>query len=255
MNVKGARAIVTGATSGIGLHTVRALLRGGASWVGMIGRGEEKLAATAQTLRGEQFEGQIVELLADVREQEALSQCFADFVGKAGGLDVAVNNAGVMRDGALVSFSFKGVTRYPLADWHATLDTNLKGVFFCCQLAAEQMFRKRCKGVIVNISSVSRQGRSGQVAYSASKGGVASLTLTLAQELAPLGIRCVAIAPGLVETPMAEKIPEDHRKQMLSRVAVGRMGRPEEIAHGVLFCVENDFFNGRILELDGGAFG
>ena len=81
------------------------------------------------------------------------------------------------------------------------------------------------------------------------------MTFTLAQELAPSGVRCVAIAPGVVDTPMAAKIPEAYRKQMLEHVAVGRMGRPEEIAHGVLFCVENDFFNGRVLELDGGAFG
>jgi 3-oxoacyl-[acyl-carrier protein] reductase len=128
-------------------------------------------------------------------------------------------------------------------------------MFLCSQLAVEHMFRKRSKGVIVNISSISRQGRAGQVSYSASKGGAASLTFTLAQELAPFGIRCVAIAPGLVATSMAEQIPEDRRKQMLSHVAVGRMGKPEEIAHGVLFCVENDFFNGRVLELDGGPLG
>ena len=84
---------------------------------------------------------------------------------------------------------------------------------------------------------------------------MASLTSSLAQELAPWGIRCVAIAPGLVDTAMAQRIPEEYRKQMLEHIAVHRMGRPEEIAHGVLFCVENDFFNGRVLELDGGAFG
>lgn len=160
-----------------------------------------------------------------------------------------------MLDGALVSFSFKGVTRYSLDDWQTTIDTNLRGVFLCCQLGAEQMFRKRCQGVIVNISSVLRQGRPGQVAYSASKGGIVSLTFTLAQELAPWGIRCVAIAPGLVDTVMAQGIPPEYRKQMLEHVAVHRMGRPEEIAHAVLFCVENDFFNGRVLELDGGAVG
>jgi 3-oxoacyl-[acyl-carrier protein] reductase len=77
----------------------------------------------------------------------------------------------------------------------------------------------------------------------------------LAQELAPYGIRCVAIAPGLVDTPMAAKLPAEARRQMLEHIAVHRLGRPEEVAHAVLFCVENDFFNGRILELDGGAFG
>jgi 3-oxoacyl-[acyl-carrier protein] reductase len=116
------------------------------------------------------------------------------------------------------------------------------------------MFRKRTRGVIVNISSVSRQGRVGQTAYSASKGGIASMTFTLAQELAPYGIRCAAVAPGLVDTPMSDKIPGEAKKKMLEHVAVGRLGNPDEIAHGVLFCIENEFFNGRVLELDGGAF-
>ena len=155
----------------------------------------------------------------------------------------------------MLSFSFRGVQRYSLENWQNTIDTNLRGVFLCSQIAVEQMFRKRCKGVIVNISSISRQGRAGQTAYSASKGAIASLTYTLAQELAPYGIRCAAIAPGLIDTPMAANIPEEARKKMIEQVAVRRMGRPEEIAHGVLFCVENDFFNGRVLELDGGAFG
>ncbi|MGD0382168.1 MAG: SDR family oxidoreductase, partial [Thermoguttaceae bacterium] len=155
----------------------------------------------------------------------------------------------------LLSFSFRGIKRYAQEDWQTSIDTNLKGPFLCAQLAVEHMFRKRCKGVIINISSISRLGRAGQTAYSASKGGLTSMTFTLAQELMPYNIRCVAIAPGLVQTPMADKIPEDARKKMISSVAVGRMGRPEEIAHGILFCIENDFFNGRVLELDGGIFG
>ena len=194
-------------------------------------------------------------MLADVRDGEALAACFAEYVKQAGGLDVLVNNAGVLLEGVVFSLSFKGLHRYSLDDWQTTVDTNLKGVFLCSQLAVEQMFRKRCKGVIVNVSSYSRQGRVAQAAYSASKGGVASMTFSLAQELAPYGIRCVAVAPGLVETAMAEHGSEDFRKKMLDHVAVGRMGRPDEIAHGILFCIQNEFFNGRVLELDGGAFG
>jgi 3-oxoacyl-[acyl-carrier protein] reductase len=254
MKPTGVRAIVTGAASGIGLAAAKTLAEAGASHVGVLARDRQKLDAAIESL-GQTGGTRIVPLLADVRQPEELSQAFADFVKEAGGLDVLVNNAGILLDGALVSFSFKGVTRYSLDDWQTTIDTNLRGVFLCCQLGAEQMFRKRCRGVIVNVSSVSRQGRPGQAAYSASKGGIVSLTFTLAQELAPWGIRCVAIAPGLVDTPMAQNIPPEYRKQMLEHVAVHRMGRPEEIAHAVLFCVENDFFNGRVLELDGGAVG
>ncbi len=194
-------------------------------------------------------------MLADVRDAEALTREFGTFVQQAGGLEVLINNAGVLIDGALLSFSFRGIKRYSQEDWQTSIDTNLKGPFLCTQLAVEHMFRKRCKGVIINISSISRMGRAGQTAYSASKGGLTSMTFTLAQELMPYNIRCVAIAPGLVQTPMADKIPEDARKKMISNTAVGRMGQPEEIAHGILFCIENEFFNGRVLELDGGALG
>jgi 3-oxoacyl-[acyl-carrier protein] reductase len=255
MKLHGVRAMVTGAASGIGLATVKSLLQSGASHVGLLARSEQKIKDALAALDFPGENDRIIPLTADVRDPEMLSKAFQTFMQTAGGLDVLVNNAGVLLDGALVSFSFRGVERYRLADWQTTLETNLQSVFLCSQLAVEHMFRKRCKGVIVNISSISRQGRAGQTAYSASKGGIASLTFTLAQELAPYGIRCAAIAPGLVDTPMAAKIPEEARKIMLTHVAAGRMGRPEEIAHGVLFCIENDFFNGRVLELDGGAFG
>ena len=255
MEVTGIRAIVTGATGGIGLATVRALARSGASAVGVLARNREKLDVAVADLAPEGQSCRIIPLAADVRDAEALTGCFKRFVDEAEGLDVLVNNAGVLLDGPLFSFSFKGIGRYSPEDWQTTMDTNLRGTFLCSQLAVEHMFRKRSKGVIVNISSYSRQGRVAQAAYSASKGGVASMTLTLARELVPYGIRCVAIAPGLVDTPMAEKGTEDFRQQMLQHVAAGRMGRPEEIAHGVRFCIENDYFNGRVLELDGGAFG
>lgn len=255
MKIDDARVIVTGGASGIGLATAAALLDAGAGLVGVVARDRAKLDAAFETLSKERDASRVTPLLADVRDPEALARAFAEFAEAAGRLDVLVNNAAVLLDGAMVSFSFKGVGRYPLESWRTTLDTNLTGSFLSAQLAAEQMIRKRTKGVIVNLSSISRQGRAGQVAYSASKGAIASMTCTLAQELAPFKIRCVAIAPGLVDTPMAAQIPEDYRKQMLSHVAAGRMGRPEEIAHGIVFCIENDFFNGRVLELDGGAFG
>lgn len=254
MQLTGIRAIVTGATGGIGFATVKSLLAAGAGKVGMLARNPEKLDAAVAELQSDKADPRIVPMLADVRDAQALAKQFGDFVRQAGGLDVLINNAGVLIDGALLSFSFRGVTRYTQENWQTSIDTNLKGVFLCAQLAVEHMFRKRCNGVIINISSISRLGRAGQTAYSATKGGIASMTFTLAQELVPYNIRCVAIAPGLVQTPMSDKIPEEARKDMLSHVAVGRMGRPEEIAHGVLFCIENDFFNGRILELDGGAF-
>jgi 3-oxoacyl-[acyl-carrier protein] reductase len=255
MKTSGIRAIVTGATGGIGLATVKTLLDEGAAKVGILARNEEKIHKAIESFESAGVASRLVPLLADVRQPEELSKAFEDFIRITDGLDVLVNNAGVLLDGALLSFSFRGLQRYSLENWQNTIDTNLRGTFLCSQIAVEHMFRKRCKGVIINISSISRQGRAGQTAYSASKGAIASLTYTLAQELAPYGIRCTGIAPGLIDTPMAAIIPEEARKKMLEQVAVHRMGQPEEIAQGVIFCIQNEFFNGRVLELDGGAFG
>lgn len=253
MNIHGTRAILTGATGGIGRACAIALLEGGAARVGLLARDSGKLDSLVEEMGAKFDRGRVVKLVADVCDADALSRSFNEFSATAGGLDVLINNAGVLMDGVLFSASFRGIRRYPYDSWKKTLDTNLTGMFLCSQLAVELMVTKRCKGVIVNISSVSRLGRAGQAAYSASKGGVASFSLSLAQELAPCGIRCVAIAPGLVDTPMAAQIPEAYRQQMLQNVLAGRMGQPSEIAHGLLFCIENDFFNGRILELDGGV--
>jgi 3-oxoacyl-[acyl-carrier protein] reductase len=255
MQLNGLRAIVTGATGGIGFAAVKSFLNRGAAKIGLLAGNRQKLDAASAELKNAGYADRIIPMLSDVRDHETLSKEFASFTENAGGLDVLINNAGVLIDGALLSFSFKGINRYSEENWQTTIDVNLKGTFLCSQLAAEQMFRKRCKGVIVNISSVSRLGRAGQTAYSASKGGITSLTFTLARELIPYNIRCVAIAPGLVQTAMSDKIPETSKKTMLQHTAAGRMGTPEEIAHAIIFCVENDFFNGRVLELDGGAFG
>jgi len=211
MQLPGIHAIVTGATGGIGFATVKALIAAGAAKVGMLARNPEKLDSAVAELQLDKANPRVIPMLADVRDAEALAKQFGDFVLQAGGLDVLINNAGVLIDGALLSFSFRGVTRYTQENWQTSIDTNLKGSFLCAQLAVEHMFRKRCKGVIINISSISRLGRAGQTAYSASKGGIDSLTFTLAQELIPYNIRCLAVATGLVQTPMAHKIPEEAR--------------------------------------------
>ena len=159
-----------------------------------------------------------------------------------------VNCAGVLRDGAM----WTPKSKYSLDDWNDVIDTNLRGTFLCAQLAAEAMFRRRIRGVIVNLSSVSRRGRAGQIAYAASKGGIASMTAAMAQELAAMKIRCCGVAPGLIDTPMGRQVPEGHRKEIMRQTPVRRMGTAEEVADAILFCIRNDFVNGTTLEIDGG---
>lgn len=262
MHTESIRGIVTGAASGIGLAICKMLLDGGAAKVGMLDCQQTQLQAAWETLASTYPGDRVTPLCADVREQEQIAQAVKEFGVWAGGLNLAVNCAGVLLDGAVTSVSFRGLAYYPVEHWDTTLNTNLKGAFLVAQEAIGAMLRGRApiasvgdsRGLIVTISSISRQGRAGQAAYSSSKGALVSLAVSLAQELAPYRIRSVALAPGLVDTPMAARIPERYTKEMVSQTAAGRMGRPDEIAHAVRFCIENEFFNGRVLEIDGGAF-
>jgi len=262
MRTDSINGIVTGAAGGIGLAICRMLLEAGAPKVGMLDSQPEKLQAAREELAAAYAPDRVRQFCLDVRDQEKVARAVEQFAEWAGGLNLAVNCAGVLLDGAVMSVSFAGVKRYPLEQWETTLDTNLTGAFLVSREAIAAMLRSRipnsspdeCRGLVVTISSISRLGRAGQAAYSASKGALVSLAVTLAQELAPSRIRSVAIAPGLVDTPMAARIPQVHRSEMLDRVTVGRMGCPDEIAHAVRFCIENEFFNGRVLEIDGGAF-
>jgi len=260
MEIAGIQAIVTGAGGGIGRATCAMLLEAGAAKVGMLGRDSPSLTQAHAELAEKHGADRVAALRADVRDAQQVQTAIKQWATESGGLRLLVNNAGVLRDGALYAVSFRGPVLYPAEKWHETLDTNLTGAFHVTQEALKIMTGTKnvpagqSKGVIVNMSSVSRVGRAGQAAYSAAKAGLVAFTLSLAQELMAHHIRSVALAPGLIDTPMALQIPEAYRQEMLARVAQKRMGRPEEIAHGIKFCIENEFFNGRVLELDGGAF-
>src|SRR3990172_2332401 len=128
----------------------------------------------------------------------------------------------------------------------------LKGVFLCGREAAAQMMKNGAKGVIINISSISRAGNFGQTNYSATKAGVDAMTVTWAKELAKAGIRAVAIAPGYIMTEMVAKIDQKVLDKIIAQIPVGRLGEMKEISRTVQFIIECDFVNGRTLEIYGG---
>lgn len=170
-----------------------------------------------------------------------------------GRIDGLVNNAGLIRNAPLVSFQKRRFSSHPLGLWDRILAVNLSSVFFMTSLVAQRMLQKRVRGVVVNVGSVCAAGNAGQGAYSAAKAGVASLTVTWAKELGPCGIRVAGIAPGITHTAGAHGAMDPvsweawKRKTPLRRVA-----DPVEVADGLVFILQNDFFHGRILELDGG---
>jgi 3-oxoacyl-[acyl-carrier protein] reductase len=138
-----------------------------------------------------------------------------------------------------------------LADWQAVINVNLTGVFLCGRAAAEQMVRAGNGGLIVNISSISRAGNMGQVNYSATKAGVAAMTVTWAKEFARYGIRVNTISPGFIGTEMVRAMKPEALAKLAAMIPAGRIGDPDEIAHTAQFLVENDFVNGRNIEVDG----
>ncbi|HSG66768.1 MAG TPA: SDR family oxidoreductase [Gammaproteobacteria bacterium] len=190
---------------------------------------------------------------ADVADEAAVAGAFGALVDDFGGLGGLVNNAGILRDGLLVKVRDGEIAaRLSLEDWHAVIDVNLTGVFLCGREAATHMIRSGTGGTIVNMSSISRAGNFGQSNYSAAKAGVAALTAVWAKELARHRIRVNAIAPGFVKTEMVASMKTEALERIASGIPLGRLCTPQEIAHACLYLFDNDYMNGRVLEIDGG---
>ncbi|GEK74335.1 MULTISPECIES: SDR family NAD(P)-dependent oxidoreductase [Halomonas] len=241
---------ITGGARGLGLAMAERLGREGAT-VALLDRDGDSLDAAVSRLA----EANIMArgFVVDVADEASVAEAFTAVGESLGPLDGLVNNAGIVRDGLLVKARDGEVsTRLSLSDWQRVIDVNLTGVFLCGREAATRMIEAGRQGVIVNISSVVRGGNVGQSNYAAAKAGVASLTVTWAQELSRYGIRVGAVAPGFIETEMTAELREDIRDRIASQIPLLHMGQPGDIAESVAFIFANDYFTGRVLECDGG---
>jgi 3-oxoacyl-[acyl-carrier protein] reductase len=191
-------------------------------------------------------------LHCDVGDEAHVTRAVGAVLEAAGAVDVLVNNAAVLRDQSLASKVGGTVRTHSVQDWHETLRSNLTSTFLMSRAVAEHWIRTRRRGLIVNVSSISRRGNPGQTAYAASKAAIDALTVTWARELGTYRIRVAAIAPGFVETPMTTRIPPVFLESLRARSPVGRFGTLEEFGHALQFVIENDYLNGSVLELDGG---
>jgi 3-oxoacyl-[acyl-carrier protein] reductase len=190
---------------------------------------------------------------ASVADEVQVSATFDRVVADFGRLDCAIANAGILRDGLLVKVKDGAVVgKLSLAQWQAVIDVNLTGVFLCGREAAERMIRLGNPGCIINIASLSRAGNFGQSNYSAAKAGVSALTVVWAKELARYAIRVNAIAPGFIKTEMVASMKPEILAKMAAGIPVQRLGEPSEIAATAVFIMQNDYCNGRVLEIDGG---
>lgn len=250
MIVEGNTFVITGGAQGLGKAIALQLAGEGAS-IALIDVNEEGLNATAEECaRGGT---RVKAYVANVANEAEVDDSFARIESDLGPIRGLVNNAGILRDGLLVKAKDGEVTeRLSLEQWQSVIDVNLTGVFLCGRAAAACMIDSGGEGVIINISSISRAGNAGQSNYAAAKAGVAALTVTWARELARHGIRCAGIAPGVFETEMVASMKAEAHERIVSAIPLGRTGQLGELASTVSYIVGNDFFNGRIIELDGG---
>jgi len=249
-HTRGKSVVVTGAGRGIGRAIALHFARRGAR-LALLDRDERGLRETHKLCAPQADQARCFPV--DVTDESAVQDVFSVVVSTWGLLDVLVNNAGIVRDKLLLKVdSGQIVNRMSLADWQSVLSVNLTGVFLCGREAATVMVETKSRGVIINLSSISRAGNVGQSNYGAAKAGVAALTVVWTKELARFGIRVGAIAPGFVRTDMTAYMKPEALQRALAPVPIGRLGEPAEISAAVQFIVENEFFTGRCLEVDGG---
>lgn len=188
----------------------------------------------------------------DVTNEKEVEIFFQGYTNRYGPPAVLINNAGIIADGLFIRKIGSKVKKFPLSSWDRVMGVNLTGVFLCTREATAQMVIHDVKGVVINISSISRAGNFGQTNYSASKAGVAAMTVTWAKELSQYGIRVAAIAPGYIHTEMVSRINKKVIDGIIKTIPAGRLGTMEEVSKAARFILECDYFNGRILEIDGG---
>lgn len=244
MDIYGKTAIVTGGTSGIGFSTAQALLAKGAKVVVAgrnMQRGEEAVAKLSQT------SAHIAFCQTDTADEMSVKSLVDFAVERFGSLDIMINNAGIGIHGTVDELSGE--------DWHKVIDINLNGVFYGTKYAAIQMKKQGRGGAIVQTSSI--EGVIGDPlipSYCAAKGGVNLLTKSSALSLAKDGIRVNTVNPGYVDTPLVsvEALGQELHDALVAMHPLGRFAKPEEIAHAIIFLVENDFMTGTHLVIDGG---
>jgi len=244
IDLSGKTAIVTGGGQGIGKATGAALHAAGANVVlNYFPDGDganQKIAEAAAS----EFGDRATALAADVRNMDDMSQMAETTVERFGGLDIVVNNAGILRDR-----SFKKMSQN---EWQDVIDTNLTGVFNSCKAAVAHLGEG---GAIINVASLSAvTGFFGQANYASAKAGVMTLTKVLSKELARGNVRVNSVAPGVVMTEMGESIPEENRKAMLANVPLNRFAQPSEIADVILFLASDlsSYVTGQTIHVNGG---
>ncbi|RXF06923.1 SDR family oxidoreductase [Pseudoalteromonas sp. PS5] len=250
MNINSKTVVITGGAQGLGLAMATEMAKQGAN-LALIDMQEDVLAEAKSELA--QFGIKVKTYVANVSQESDVENVFDAIVSDFGEISVLINNAGILRDGLLLKAKDgQIIDKMSLSQFQSVIDVNLTGVFLCGREAAVKMVEAGNGGVIINMSSVARAGNMGQTNYSAAKSGVVAMTTSWAKELGRFGIRVGAIAPGVIRTKMTDAMKPEAKERLVKMKPVGRLGEAQEIAHTAKYIIENDFFTGRVVEIDGG---
>ena len=251
MKLQDLKIVVSGGASGMGRHFAVRLAEAGAQ----VAVGDVNEAGLAETVGLAKGPGKVHARKLDVAD-EADVGAFVEWAHQAmGGLNGLVNNAGILRDGLLVKKDKEtgAIKKLGKDQWDAVIAVNLTGATLLARDCVAKMASTGTKpGVVVNMSSVARHGNRGQSNYSAAKSALATNSKTWSLEWAQFGIRCAAVAPGMVETPMTQGMNQKARDALVAAIPVGRIGTTEDLWLAVKFVLECDYFNGRTIDVDGG---
>jgi len=238
-------ALITGASRGIG-YAIAEHLAGQGYHLAICGTREATIQEAAERLAGSGIE--VHAHAVDVSQQEQVQQLVQQTVKDFGRLDVLVNNAGITRDGLAM--------RMKAEDWQQVIDTNLSSVFYASQAAIKPMMKAK-SGRIINISSVvASMGNPGQLNYCASKGGIDSMTRSLAREVGARGITVNAVAPGFIATDMTAELGDELTAKLVDQVPLGRLGSAADVAAAVAFLASQEaaYITGQVLHVNGGMY-
>ncbi|HZU95157.1 MAG TPA: SDR family oxidoreductase [Planctomycetota bacterium] len=246
MELKDLKVVVTGGAQGMGAHFAKRLVEAGAKvCVGDVN--EEGLKAAPEGV----FRRRL-----DVTKEEDCASFVAWAFDQMGGLNGLINNAGILKDGLLVKKDKNTgrVVKLSLDHFNAVINVNLVGATLMVREVVAKMIEKEQRpGVVVNMSSIARYGNRGQSNYVSAKAALAANTVTWSREFAPYGIRVGAVAPGMIETPMTKGMNPKALEAFVAQIPVGRIGQPEDIWRAIRFIFECDYFDGRTIDVDGGA--
>src|SRR5450755_777015 len=245
MNIAESKILITGAGRGIGRFIALGLLEKAAKII--------VIDNNKQLINELPIRPSLIAFECDITDPVAVEKVVSEIFEKHDGINVCINNAGIIHSEPLVNLLSKGDKKHSIDNWSKVINLNLNAVFYVTSNVVEQMILKKQKGVVINISSISAQGNVGQSAYASTKAAVEALAKTWSKELGMFNIRAVSIAPGFFDTQSTRESLNNHMLLKWQKaIPLGKLGELEQLLSAVEFIIQNDYFNGKTLSVDGG---